>query len=98
MGDRDETYDAIRRMLARLDDPFTRFLEPARYAALKRGNAGSLTGVGVEVGYAPDGKSLVVRSPLLLLTALFCAIPSALHTAHVHLFGVKETVFWYLLH
>ena len=63
MGDREETYDAIRRMVAKLGDPYTRFLEPARYAALKRGNAGSLTGVGVEVGYASDGKSLVVPPP-----------------------------------
>ena len=37
--------------MAELDDPFTRFLEPSRYAALKRGTAGSLTGVGLEVGF-----------------------------------------------
>lgn len=36
--------------------------EPARYAALQQGNkGGSLTGVGLEVGSAPDGRGLMVR-------------------------------------
>lgn len=63
MTDRQQTYDAIRRMVALLDDPFTRFLEPQRYAAMRRGNAGTLTGVGLEVGYSDDAKSLVVVTP-----------------------------------
>lgn len=63
MTDRQQTYDAIRRMVALLDDPFTRFLEPQRYAAMRRGNAGTLTGVGIEVGYSSDGKTLVVVAP-----------------------------------
>lgn len=44
-------FCVVRSLLAQLDDPFTRFLEPSRYAALKRGTAGSLTGVGLEVGF-----------------------------------------------
>lgn len=37
--------------------------EPARYAALQQGNrGGSLTGVGLEVASAPDGKGLLVNS------------------------------------
>ena len=52
MANRAQTYDAIRRLLASLDDPFTRFLEPERLAALRRGTAGSVTGVGVEVTFA----------------------------------------------
>ncbi|KAK9905938.1 hypothetical protein WJX75_009244 [Coccomyxa subellipsoidea] len=61
------TYAAIRKALATLDDPFTRFLEPAQYAALRRGTAGSLTGVGLEVGFdtkpSGSGNSLVVITP-----------------------------------
>ena len=34
MDSTDETYDAIRAMLAKLDDPFTKFLEPEKYASL----------------------------------------------------------------
>lgn len=55
----------FRALLAELDDPFTRFLEPSRYAALKRGTAGSLTGVGLEVGFdmgAGSDSDLVVSS------------------------------------
>ena len=61
MESREETYDAIRETLKLLDDPFTRFLPPDRYAALKRGNAGSVTGVGLEVGFTndADGKSVM---------------------------------------
>jgi hypothetical protein len=35
MANREETYSAIRQLLASLDDPFTRFLEPGQYAALR---------------------------------------------------------------
>lgn len=70
MTDRGETYAAIRKALATLDDPSTRLLEPARLAALRRGTAGSLTGVGLEVGFDTTSSSaqsaqpeLVVRSP-----------------------------------
>ena len=34
MDSTEETYAAIRAMLAKLDDPFTRFLEPEKYAQL----------------------------------------------------------------
>ena len=36
MDSTEETYDAIRAMLAKLDDPFTRFLEPEKYALLRK--------------------------------------------------------------
>ena len=63
MEDRGETYDAIRASLRLLDDPFTRFLDPDRYAALKRGNAGTVTGVGLEVGFSNESgrNRMVVR-------------------------------------
>lgn len=40
MVSRGQTYGAIRKLLGSLDDPFTRFLEPSRLAALRRGTAG----------------------------------------------------------
>lgn len=40
MANRGQTYAAIRKLLSGLDDPFTRFLEPSRLAALRRGTAG----------------------------------------------------------
>lgn len=35
MNTREETYVAIRKMLATLDDPFTRFLEPEKFKSLR---------------------------------------------------------------
>ena len=67
METREETYAAIRKALATLDDPFTRLLDPARFKALQRGTAGSVTGVGLEVGFVNQGNAadseLVVRQP-----------------------------------
>ncbi|GAV62212.1 PDZ domain-containing protein/Peptidase_S41 domain-containing protein [Cephalotus follicularis] len=66
MNTREETYNAIRKMLATLDDPFTRFLEPEKFKSLRSGTQGALTGVGLSIGYptAVDGSTsgLVVIS------------------------------------
>ncbi|KAG2446345.1 hypothetical protein HXX76_000932 [Chlamydomonas incerta] len=69
MEEREQTYAAIRKLLASLDDPFTRFLEPARLARLRGDTEKSeVTGVGVEVSLTeePGGPSkslLKVVSP-----------------------------------
>lgn len=41
MGNRSQTYDTIRKLLATLEDPFTRFLDPQRFAALRKGTQGA---------------------------------------------------------
>ncbi|KAL3692084.1 hypothetical protein R1sor_005735 [Riccia sorocarpa] len=68
MNTREETYAAIRKMLATLDDPFTRFLEPEKFKSLKSGTSGALTGVGLEVGFdvssGGGSEDLVVVSPV----------------------------------
>ncbi|XP_022760419.1 carboxyl-terminal-processing peptidase 2, chloroplastic-like isoform X4 [Durio zibethinus] len=51
MNNRKETYKAIRKMLATLNDPFTRFLEPEKFKSLRSGTQGALTGVGLSIGY-----------------------------------------------
>ncbi|KAB1219385.1 C-terminal processing peptidase, chloroplastic [Morella rubra] len=51
MNTREQTYMAIRKMLATLDDPFTRFLEPEKFKSLRSGTQGALTGVGLSIGY-----------------------------------------------
>ena len=40
MENREQTYNAIIKLLSSLDDPFTRFLPPDRLSALKRGTSG----------------------------------------------------------
>ncbi|MCD9639197.1 Carboxyl-terminal-processing peptidase 2, chloroplastic [Datura stramonium] len=59
MNTRQETYAAIKKMIATLDDPFTRFLEPEKFKSLRvwqSGTQNALTGVGLSIGY-PTGKS-----------------------------------------
>ncbi|XP_061337502.1 carboxyl-terminal-processing peptidase 2, chloroplastic isoform X4 [Gastrolobium bilobum] len=69
MNNREETYMAIRKMLATLDDPFTRFLEPEKFRSLRSGTQGALTGVGLSIGYPtkadmpPGGLVVVSASP-----------------------------------
>ncbi|KAI3469884.1 hypothetical protein Pfo_026547 [Paulownia fortunei] len=55
MNTREETYAAIKKMVATLDDPFTRFLEPKKFKNLRSGTRSTLTGVGLSIGY-PTGK------------------------------------------
>ena len=55
MDSTEQTYDAIRKMLAKLDDPFTRFLEPEKYASLTDSTmSANVTGVGIEMAYLKD--------------------------------------------
>merc|ERR1719181_1746823 len=65
MTTRQETYAAIAKLLATLDDPFTRLIEPAKYEVLKEGTSGAVTGVGLEFGYGAGDQSaaLVVVAP-----------------------------------
>ncbi|XP_002985444.2 carboxyl-terminal-processing peptidase 2, chloroplastic [Selaginella moellendorffii] len=66
MNTREETYGAIRKMLATLDDPFTRFLEPEKFKSLVSGTTGALTGVGLEVGF--DANSSGLPDELVVVT------------------------------
>ena len=63
---REDTYAEIKSMLASLGDPFTRFLDPDQYKALKGQTSGdNLVGCGVEVSFrsGSGSKSLYVVSP-----------------------------------
>lgn len=61
--DRKATYESIRQMLASLDDPFTRLLQPAQYRSLRTTTAGELTGVGLQISADPEG-NLEVIAPI----------------------------------
>lgn len=57
MDSTEDTYAAIREMLAKLDDPFTRFLEPEKYASLSESTmSANITGVGIEMAYGGGNK------------------------------------------
>lgn len=49
--DRSElTYGAVRGMLAALDDPYSRFMDPAEYQAFQQENQGRFEGIGATIG------------------------------------------------
>mgnify|MGYP006275531579 CR=1 FL=1 len=59
-----DAYQPIRDLLARLDDPFTRFLEPDQYRGLQVSTSGELSGVGLQIGFADEGLQIVVIAPI----------------------------------
>lgn len=59
---RDAAYSELRRVLRRLEDPYTRFLNPAQYAALTEQTSGEVSGIGLRL--TKEGQNLVVSSIL----------------------------------
>ncbi|MGB3672412.1 MAG: S41 family peptidase [Phormidesmis sp.] len=63
---RDAAYSELRRVLRRLEDPYTRFLNPAQYAALTEQTSGEVTGVGLRLQATDSGliiSSILDQSP-----------------------------------
>jgi carboxyl-terminal processing protease len=59
-----EAYDAIREMLKKLDDPYTRFMDPEEYKNLQIDTSGELTGVGIQLTQDKDTNKLTVIAPI----------------------------------
>lgn len=64
LTDREQTYTAIQKMLATLDDPFTRFMRPDQYRSLQTNTSGELTGVGLQITQGNSAGELRVISPI----------------------------------
>ena len=60
----EESYEAIRGMLASLDDPYTRFLDPKQFKEMQIETSGELSGVGIQISLDKDTKEIVVVSPI----------------------------------
>ena len=58
----EDSYLAIETMLASLNDPYTKFLDPKEFAEENNSIKGSLKGIGVQIGLS-DGK-LVIIAPI----------------------------------
>ena len=61
---REEAYKAIRAALEKLDDPYTRFLDPKQYQALTSQTSGELSGVGLKLELDEKTKDLTVVEPI----------------------------------
>lgn len=60
----EQAYDAIKEMLERLGDPYTRFMNPEEFKNMQIDTSGELTGVGIQLTQDQDTKKLVVISPI----------------------------------
>lgn len=61
---KEEAYTAIREMLEKLDDPYTRFMDPQEFKNMQIDTSGELTGVGIQLAQDEDTKELIVVSPI----------------------------------
>lgn len=64
LPNREASYTAIQKMIAGLDDPFTRLLKPDQYRSLQTSTSGELTGVGLQISLDPETKRLRVIAPV----------------------------------
>ncbi|MFH1542272.1 MAG: S41 family peptidase [bacterium] len=62
VDDQKLVYGSIRGMLAALDDPYTRFVEPKAYDEMKVRMSGSYSGIGIYIGMKDH--NLAVISPI----------------------------------
>ncbi|MBD2482781.1 carboxyl-terminal processing protease CtpC [Planktothrix sp. FACHB-1365] len=60
----EQAYTAIREMLKKLDDPYTRFMNPEEFKNMQIDTSGELTGVGIQLTQDEETKKLVVISPI----------------------------------
>lgn len=64
LENREQTYEAAQKMLASLEDPFTRLLKPNQYRSLQTNTAGELTGVGLQIAQDAETGKLRVIAPV----------------------------------
>jgi carboxyl-terminal processing protease len=60
----EQAYEAIREMLEKLKDPYTRFMDPEEFKNMQIDTSGELTGVGIQLTQDEESKKLIVISPI----------------------------------
>ncbi|MBF1988347.1 carboxyl-terminal processing protease CtpB [Fischerella thermalis] len=61
---REEAYTAIREVLQKLGDPYTRFMDPKQFEALTNQTSGEVSGIGIRMEVNENSKRLVVVEAL----------------------------------
>ena len=49
---KEDAYKAVREMLEKLEDPYTRFMDPTEFKNMQIDTSGELTGVGIQLADA----------------------------------------------
>ncbi len=73
---REQAYAAIKQALEKLDDPYTRFLDPKQYEALTDQTSGELSGVGIRLELNEKTNRLTVVEAIESSPALKAGIKS----------------------
>lgn len=60
----EDAYKAIREMLGKLEDPYTRFMNPEEFKNMQIDTSGELTGVGIQISEDKKTSRLIVISPI----------------------------------
>ena len=60
----EDAYKAIRKMLGKLEDPYTRFMNPEEFQNMRIDTSGELTGVGIQIAKDEKTDRLIVISPI----------------------------------
>merc|ERR1712050_337995 len=63
-SNKQEAYKSIRKMLNKLNDPYTRFMVPQEFKNMQVDTSGELTGVGIQIGIDNETKRLTVIAPI----------------------------------
>jgi carboxyl-terminal processing protease len=61
---KEDAYKAIRDMLGKLEDPYTRFMNPEEFQNMRIDTSGELTGVGIQIAHDEKTDRLIVISPI----------------------------------
>jgi carboxyl-terminal processing protease len=61
---KEEAYKSIREMLKKLNDPYTRFMDPQEFRNMQIDTSGELTGVGIQLAADEKTKKLTVIAPI----------------------------------
>ncbi len=61
---KEDAYKAIREMLKKLDDPYTRFMDPDEFRNMQVETSGELTGIGIQIAQDEKTNKLTVIAPI----------------------------------
>lgn len=61
---KEDAYKAIREMLKKLDDPYTRFMDPEEFKSMQVSTSGELNGIGIQISVDEKTKQLTVIAPI----------------------------------
>ena len=72
----EEAYTELRNALEKLNDPYTRFLDPKQYERLTNQTAGELSGVGMQLTLDEKTRQITVVNPIKNSPAMEAGIQS----------------------